>query len=109
MDSPQQRPTPVLLTLVAAGVAFSLSQTLVVPALPALAKEFGASASTTSWALTGNLLSASVATPLVGKLGDVYGKGRMLTATLLVFSAGAVVNALAGSIEVLIAGRILQG
>src|SRR3954447_27051234 len=97
------------MTLVAAGVGFSLSQTLVVPALPALAKEFGASASTTSWVLTGNLLSASMATPIVGKLGDLYGKGRMLTATLLVFSCGAVINALAGSIEVVIAGRILQG
>src|SRR3954449_6754128 len=109
MDSPQQRPTPVLLTLVAAGVAFSLSQTLVVPALPALAEEFDASSTTVSWVLTGFLLSASIATPIVGKLGDLFGKGRVLTAVLVLFSAGAVINALAGSINVVIAGRVLQG
>jgi EmrB/QacA subfamily drug resistance transporter len=107
-DAPT-RPTPVLLTLAAACIAFSLSQTLVVPALPALAREFDASASAVSWVLTGFLVSASIATPIVGKLGDLYGKGRILTAVLVIFSLGAVINALAGSIEVVIAGRVLQG
>ena len=106
---PTTRPLPVLLTLALACVAFALSQTLVVPALPALAREFDASQAAVSWVLTGFLLSASIATPIVGKLGDLYGKGRMLTIILLVFSAGAVINALAGSIEVVIAGRLLQG
>jgi EmrB/QacA subfamily drug resistance transporter len=105
----QTRPTPVLLTLAAACIAFSLSQTLVVPALPALAREFDASASAVSWVLTGFLVSASIATPIVGKLGDLYGKGRILTGVLVLFSLGAVINALAGSIEVVIAGRVLQG
>lgn len=109
MSDDARRPTPVLITLVAAGVAFSLSQTLVVPALPALAQEFDASPAAVSWVLTGFLLSASIATPIVGKLGDLYGKGRMLTAVLVLFSVGAVINALAGSIEVVIAGRLLQG
>jgi EmrB/QacA subfamily drug resistance transporter len=109
MDSPQQRPMPVLLTLMAACVAFALSQTLVVPALPALAQEFEASQSAVSWVLTGFLLSASIATPIVGKLGDLYGKGRVLTAVMVLFSIGAVINALAPSIEIVIAGRILQG
>ena len=59
--------------------------------------------------LTGFLVSASIATPIVGKLGDLYGKGRVLTAVLVLFSAGAVINALAPSIEVVIAGRLLQG
>ncbi len=99
----------MLLTLSAACIAFSLSQTLVVPALPALATEFDASPAAVSWVLTGFLLSASIATPIVGKLGDLYGKGRMLTAVLVIFSLGAVSNALANSIEVLIAGRVLQG
>ena len=109
MSDDARRPTPVLFTLVAAGVAFSLSQTLVVPALPALAEEFDASPAAVSWVLTGFLVSASIATPIVGKLGDLYGKGRMLTAVLVLFSLGAVINALAGSIEVVIAGRLLQG
>ena len=102
-------PTGVLVVLLLAGVSFALSQTLVIPALPAIARELDASATETSWILTGFLLSASVATPIVGKLGDLYGKGRVLTGVLLVFSVGGVINALAGSIEVLIAGRVLQG
>src|SRR3954469_15150930 len=106
---PQQRPTSVLLTLIAACVAFSLSQTLVMPALPALAEEFDASQSEVSWVLTGFLLSASIATPIAGKLGDLFGKGRVLTGVMLIFAAGAVINALAPTIEVLIAGRVLQG
>jgi MFS family permease len=105
----EKRPAPVLATLVIACVAFSLSQTLVVPALPALAREFGASQSSVSWVITAFLVSASIATPIVGKLGDLYGKGRMLTAVLVLFSAGALINALAGSIAVVIAGRVLQG
>jgi EmrB/QacA subfamily drug resistance transporter len=103
------RPTGVLVVLLLAGVSFALSQTLVIPALPEIARELDASPTETSWILTGFLLSASVATPIVGKLGDLYGKGRVLTAVLLIFSAGGVINALAGSIEVLIAGRVLQG
>src|SRR3954453_22414554 len=109
MDTPRERPTAVLLTLSAAAIAFALSQTLVVPALPALAEEFDASQSAVSWLLTGFLLSASITTPIAGKLGDLFGKGRVLTGVMLVFAVGAVINALAPTIEVLIAGRVLQG
>src|SRR4051812_12503398 len=109
MTTPTERPTPVLVTLIVACITFSLSQTLVVPAVPALAEEYGASTSTTSWVLTGFLVSASIATPIAGKLGDLYGKGRVLTAIMLLFSLGAVINALAPTIGVLIAGRVLQG
>ncbi|HET6551686.1 MAG TPA: MFS transporter, partial [Solirubrobacter sp.] len=62
-----------------------------------------------SWVLTGFLVSASIATPIVGKLGDLYGKGRVLTAVMTLFAAGAVISALAPSIAVVIAGRVLQG
>src|ERR1700754_3366747 len=99
---------PVLLTLIAACIAFALSQTLVVPALPSLAEEFDASPSAVSWLLTGFLVSASISTPIAGKLGDLFGKGRVLTVVMTLFSIGAVINALAPSIEVVIAGRVLQ-
>jgi MFS family permease len=97
------------MVLVLACASFALSQTLVVPALPAIAEDLDASRSAVSWVLTAFLLSASVSTPIIGKLGDLYGKGRVLGAVMVVFSIGAVINALAGSIEVLIAGRVLQG
>ena len=102
-------PTRVLFVLLLAGVSFALSQTLVIPALPEIGARLHADATAVSWLLTAFLLSASIATPIVGKLGDIHGKGRVLTAVLLVFAVGAIICALAGTIEVLIAGRVLQG
>jgi MFS family permease len=102
-------PTTILAVLLAAGISFALTQTIVLPALSVLGRSYGASPTATSWIVTGFLLSASVSTPIIGKLGDVYGKGRVLTVVLALFALGGTVNALAGSIEVVIAGRVLQG
>jgi EmrB/QacA subfamily drug resistance transporter len=104
-----KNPTEVLFVLVLACASFALSQTLAIPALPEIARDLHTTPDAASWILTAFLLSASIATPIVGKLGDLYGKGRVLTAVLLVFSAGAVVDALATSIGVVVAGRVLQG
>jgi len=99
----------VFLSLLLAGMAFALSQTVVSPALPEIQRQFGADASAAAWILTGYLLAASVATPIVGKLGDLFGRGRVLTVVLLVFAAGSVVCALAPSLGVLVLGRVIQG
>lgn len=99
----------VFFSLLLAGMAFALSQTVVSPALPEIQREYGADASSAAWILTGYLLAASVATPIVGKLGDLFGRGRVLTMVLLVFAAGSVVCALAPSLGVLVAGRVIQG
>jgi EmrB/QacA subfamily drug resistance transporter len=100
---------PVIGALLLSALTYALAQTLVAPAIPALTREFGTESSTTSWVLTGFLLSASVCTPLAGKLGDLFGKARVLTAVLLIFSFGSIVSGLAGSIEMVIAGRVIQG
>ena len=99
----------VFLSLVLAGMAFALSQTVVAPALPELQRDYHADAVSIAWVLTGYLLAASVATPIVGKLGDLYGRGRVLTAVLLVFAAGSVICALSTTLPVLVAGRVVQG
>jgi len=99
----------VFLSLLLAGMAFALSQTVVAPALPEIQREYGADAASAAWILTGYLLAASVATPIVGKLGDLFGRGRVLTMVLLVFAVGSVVCALAPSLGVLVAGRVIQG
>ena len=108
-DPAARHPREVLAVLLLACVSFALAQTLVIPALPEISRQFDAGPAATSWVLTGFLLSASVATPIVGKLGDLFGRGRVLTWVLVIFALGGVVNALAGSIEVLVLGRILQG
>ena len=95
--------------LVISALAYALSQTLVAPALPAIQQELNTSTTTVTYVLTAYLLSASVATPIVGRLGDMFGKERMLVVTLIAFGTGSLVAALSHSIGMLIAGRVIQG
>jgi EmrB/QacA subfamily drug resistance transporter len=98
-----------LAVLAVAGLSFALLQTMVAPALPAIQREYGASTTAVTWVLTVYLLSASIATPVLGRLGDMFGKERLLVIVLLVLAAGTVVAALSHSLELLIAGRAIQG
>jgi EmrB/QacA subfamily drug resistance transporter len=100
---------PVLGALLLAAISFALLQTMVAPALPQITEQYGTTPSSSAWVMTGFLLSASVCTPLAGKLGDLFGKARVLTAVLIVFTLGSVLCALADGIELLIAGRIVSG
>jgi EmrB/QacA subfamily drug resistance transporter len=102
-------PSRTLLVLASAGLAYALAQTMIVPALPAIQRDFAADPADVTWLLTAFLLASSVATPLVGRLGDMYGKEHWLLFCLAVFGSGSVVAALAGSLEVMIAGRAIQG
>jgi EmrB/QacA subfamily drug resistance transporter len=98
-----------LAALTLAGVAYSLQQTMVIPALPALQRELHTTTTWVTWVLTVFLLVASVATPILGKLGDQYGKERVLVISLLLFLAGSAGAAAAWNIWSLIAWRALQG
>ena len=98
-----------LAVLVVAALAYALSQTLVAPALPEIQRELGTSTTMVTFVLTAYLLAASVATPIVGRLGDMFGKERMLVITLVIFAIGSLLAALSHSIGVLIAARAIQG
>ena len=98
-----------LALLTAAGVALALMQTLVIPALPLLQREFHASTGEVTWLVTSFLVSSSVLTPIVGKLGDAHGKKRLLVVTLALFGAASLGAASAWSIGSLVAFRALQG
>lgn len=95
--------------LLVAVLSFSLLQTMPVPALPDLQREFSSSTTTVSWVLSAFLLSASVSTGLLGRIGDMFGKRRVLLGCLTVSAAGTMLAALAGSVGVLIAARAIQG
>ena len=95
--------------LALAALAFALLQTMVAPALPAIREELGASTTAVTWVITIYLLSASVATPILGRLGDMFGKERVLVAVLVAFAAGNLVAALSHSLTGLILGRAIQG
>jgi EmrB/QacA subfamily drug resistance transporter len=101
--------TRTLTSLALAALAYALAQTMIVPALPELQRSLGASPADATWLLTGFLLTAAVATPMLGRLGDMHGKERWLLISLAIFGAGSVVCALSSSLEVMVAGRAIQG
>ncbi|MDN5757159.1 MAG: MFS transporter [Tomitella sp.] len=84
-------------------------QTLIIPIIPDLPNLVHASAADTAWAITATLLAAAVATPVMGRLGDMYGKRRMLLISLVILVVGSVIGALATSLIPLVIGRALQG
>ncbi|GGV07761.1 MFS transporter [Streptomyces filipinensis] len=91
-----------------AGV-FSMLQSLIAPALPTVQHALHTSQSTATWVMTAYLLSASVFTPILGRVGDLIGKKRTLVGVLLAVLAGCLVAALAPDIGVLIVARVVQG
>ncbi|MFJ9197766.1 MFS transporter [Streptomyces flaveolus] len=103
------RPNAVVAVLALAGIVVSLMQTLVIPIVPELPKLLDAPASDAAWAVTATLLAAAVATPVVGRLGDMAGKRRMLLFSLVLLIAGSVVCGLSDSLVPMVVGRAMQG
>jgi MFS family permease len=96
--------------VLAVGVgAFGLLQSLIVPVITQVQARFDTDQATVTWVLTSYLLSAAVATPLIGRIGDAVGKQRMLVVTLALLALGSAMAALAPSIEWMIVARIVQG
>jgi EmrB/QacA subfamily drug resistance transporter len=96
----------VLATVVA---AFSMLQSLVTPALPLIQRDLHTTPSMVTWVFTALLLSVSVATPLLGRVGDMVGKERTLLIGLVALAVGCLLAAVAPNIGVLIGARAIQG
>lgn len=99
----------LIAALCMAGIGVSLMQTLMIPVIPDLPRLLNTSADNASWAITATLLVAAVATPVFGRLGDMFGPQRVLMVCAVVLTAGAVVAATSHSLLPLIVGRGLQG
>ncbi len=95
--------------LALSAATFAVLQSLVAPALPEIQRDLHASATSVTWVLTAYLLSASILTPIVGRLGDMFGKERTLIYSLGILGAGTLLAALASDINVLIVARVIQG
>lgn len=96
--------------VLAVGVfSYSFQQSSTVPTLPLIADHLDTDIKTATWLMTAFLLSSSVATPIVGRLGDAYGKRRMLVMSLAGLAIGSVAAAFAPTIELMIAARVFQG
>jgi MFS family permease len=105
----QPRSGGVVGVLAGAGITVSLMQTLIIPLIPDLPDLLHSSASDTSWAITATLLAGAVATPVAGRLGDLYGKRRVLLLSTLLLIVGSLVCAVSSSLAPVVAGRALQG
>ncbi len=84
-------------------------QSLVAPALSTIGGELDVATADASWILTAYLLSAAVLTPILGRLGDMVGKRRVLIIVLSLLLVGTLLAALAPNLIVLIIARALQG
>ncbi|MFI0367281.1 MFS transporter [Actinomadura sp. 1N219] len=102
-------PRATFLVLAAGSGAFAMLQSLVTPVLPTIQAELHTSQSTVTWVITANLLSAAIFTPILGRVGDAFGKRRALVAVLVTLAAGCLLAALAPNIGVLLAARAVQG
>jgi EmrB/QacA subfamily drug resistance transporter len=89
--------------------AYSLLQSLVAPVLALLQTELHTDQSTVTWVLTAYLLSASVCTPILGRVGDMFGKKKVMVGVLAALAIGSLLAALATSISVMIVARAIQG
>jgi EmrB/QacA subfamily drug resistance transporter len=102
-------PTLILSVLALAGVAYAMLSSSVVPALPTMQHDLHTTETGITWLLTAYLLSASVGTAILGRLGDMYGKERLLLVTLLILAAGTLLAAVSSSLGVIILARFIQG
>ncbi|MEZ0089090.1 MFS transporter [Streptacidiphilus sp. EB129] len=91
------------------AITATLVQTAVVPLLPDLPRLTHSSAADVGWVVTVTLLTGAIATPVLGRAGDMVGKRPMLLAALGALTAGSLACALTSDLGVLLAGRALQG
>lgn len=99
----------VIFALSFGGIVVALMQTLVIPLIPQLPQLLHTTASNASWVVTATLLAGAVATPISGRLGDMFGKRRMLLLSMVALILGSVLCAVTDSFVAVVVGRALQG
>ncbi|WP_051267540.1 MFS transporter [Nakamurella lactea] len=95
--------------LLGAALAFALLQAMVMPVLPTIQDHLGTDSRQVAWVVSSYLLASAVATPLVGRLGDVLGRKRVLVAALCTLAVGSLAAAYAPNLGLMVAARVLQG
>jgi EmrB/QacA subfamily drug resistance transporter len=100
----------VTFAVLAMGIgAYALLQSLVIPVLTTVQHDLHTSQDTVTWVLTAYLLSASIFTPVLGRIGDMMGKKRVFVITLVALAVGSLLAALTNSIGIMIVARVIQG
>ncbi|MRJ78285.1 MFS transporter [Aeromicrobium sp. SMF47] len=91
------------------ALVVALSQSLLIPVLSILPAQLDTSAGNVNWLLTSTLLAAAVSVPIMGRLGDMFGKRRLLLVAVGALVVGSLLTAVTDNIGLLIAGRAIQG
>jgi MFS family permease len=99
----------VVPVLAFAGIVVAVMQTLLVPVIKDLPTLLSTTPSNATWVMTATLLAGAVSTPIMGRLGDLNGKRRMLLTSLAVMVVGSLICGFTDSLVVMIVGRALQG
>ncbi len=99
--------TLIILSLLATMVMYA--ETMLVPAIPDLIKDFHISYSVSSWILTTYLVAGAIMTPITGKLSDIYGKKEMLLVIMLIYAVGVALGGFVTNIYEMLAVRVVQG
>jgi MFS family permease len=107
--APEIRTRLILGSLMLGSFAYGVLAAVMVPALPFFESVLHASETGVTWLLTAFFLSAAGSTAIIGRLGDMYGKRRVLLCTLAILAVGTLISAVSGSLAPEIAGRALQG
>ena len=108
MTAPQPRVRVVFGGLMLVLLLAALDQTIVATALPTIVGDFGG-IEHISWVVSAYLLGQTAVTPLYGKLGDLYGRKRVLQSAIVLFLVGSALCGAAQSLPMLIAFRAIQG
>jgi len=105
----KQSPWIALAILSSIGLITMHAETMLLPAIPDIIRDFHINYSTSSWILTAYLISGAVMTPIAGKLSDIYGKKKILLIIMIIYTIGVTLGGLAFSISFLFIARIIQG
>ncbi|MET7712146.1 MFS transporter [Streptomyces sp. NPDC005407] len=108
-DVRERRTRGIVPVLAFAGITVAVMQTLLVPVIKDLPELLNTTLANATWVLTATLLAGAVATPIMGRLGDLYGKRRMLLASLAVMVVGSILCGFTDDLVTMIVGRALQG
>ena len=91
------------------GLIIIYGETMIIPAIPDLVKDFNITYNTTAWILTAYLIAGAVATPIVGKLSDIYGKKKILLIVMIIYTVGTSFGIISNDISTMIIVRTIQG
>ena len=102
-------PWVTLAILSCVGLIAMFADTMILPAIPDLIRDFNINYSTSSWILASFLITGAVMTPIAGRLSDMYGKKKMLLIIVGIYTIGICVAAISKNFIVMIIARIMQG